>query len=52
MVPTAAMSVKVGGMHWQIRYYCHAQLGPPDKGRATKGLVVCFDVTFICVHCG
>ena len=52
MVPTAAMSVRVGGMHCQIRYYYHAQLIVPDKGRATKGLVVCLDVTFLCVHCG
>ena len=26
--------------------HCHAQLGPPDKGRTIKGLVVCYVVWY------
>ncbi len=37
---------KLGGMPWPgtcVKHY-HAQLGPPDKGRAIKGLVVWYVV--------
>ena len=27
--------------------HCHAQLGPPDKGRAIKGLVICWSMARI-----
>ena len=39
--------VSVGEMHLPIKGTIHyyAQLGLPDKGRAIKGLVFCFDVT-------
>ncbi len=36
-------------MHWPqtgATHY-HAQLGPPDKGRAIKGLVVCWSMARI-----
>ncbi len=29
-------------MHQTGATYYHAQFGPPDKGRAIKGLVVCY----------
>ena len=48
-VRCVTLIVRVGGMPWPqtgATHY-HAQLGLPDKGRAIKGLIICYVVWLV-----